>query len=210
MTPDTPFTPSIARAAIEDARIAFQLTDAAFPKLDRYFGARARWANVHNLVGPRVDRPAWLDDLLDTVALATLLVPHHTVVDVGTGAGIPGLILTALTAESVMLVEPRTKRVAFLRSASRAMDVQPGIERARWPLPNLPEGPLQLVSRAVVAPDAWPRLAIGGGPAVRHIFRYLSGRPGTTAAPDGFRITATTDYLGGDGATRCLQRLEPM
>jgi 16S rRNA G527 N7-methylase RsmG len=54
-------------------------------------------------------------------------------VDVGSGAGMPGLIVAAVTEAEVILAEPRQRRAAFLEFAGRALGCgQMRVWRARW------------------------------------------------------------------------------
>ena len=65
------------------------------------------------LLGPAEADRVWERHVLPSVLLADL-VPDGVLVDVGTGAGLPGLVLAALDpGREVVLVEPRWKAVAF-------------------------------------------------------------------------------------------------
>jgi 16S rRNA (guanine527-N7)-methyltransferase len=69
------------------------------------------------------------------------LLPHlkpGPLVDIGSGAGFPGLVLACCRTDPVHLVEPRAKRAAFLTEAARALGVdghthvhRSSVERAR-------------------------------------------------------------------------------
>ena len=86
-----------------------------------------RWSRAQRLVGWRsaelvLDQgiaDCWVD-----VALLDRADLEGPLVDVGSGAGLPGLILAAaFPHRAVHLVESRRKRAAFLREAARAMDL---------------------------------------------------------------------------------------
>jgi 16S rRNA (guanine527-N7)-methyltransferase len=76
----------------------------------------ARWNRRHNLVGPG-DPALWLErHTLDSLAAAARL-PAGKGLDVGSGAGFPGIPLAIARADcSFVLLEPRQKRAAFLRT----------------------------------------------------------------------------------------------
>ena len=113
------------------------------------------------------------DELVDLVLADAAFVAHHhgqtagaRWVDVGSGSGAPGVPLALLLPrEQFTLVEPKTKRVAFLRTLLGTLgraDVR--VERAR--ADRLGEQSYDLaISRATLPPDAWlaegTRLATG-------------------------------------------------
>ncbi|HSQ63187.1 MAG TPA: RsmG family class I SAM-dependent methyltransferase [Polyangiaceae bacterium] len=102
---------------------------------------------------------AWLM-LADAAELAGELAPNVSIVDVGTGAGAPGLGLALLRPDlHVTLVEPLRKRVAFLRTVLgelRRSDVTLLEKRGESLEPGVFD---EAVSRATLAPDEW--LALG-------------------------------------------------
>lgn len=58
-----------------------------------------------------------LDDSLQLLPL----LPPGTLVDIGSGAGLPGLVVACCRTDPVHLVEPRAKRAQFLREAADAL-----------------------------------------------------------------------------------------
>jgi 16S rRNA (guanine527-N7)-methyltransferase len=83
----------------------------------------AAWAPRINLVGPRELDEYWVRHALDCAQLVRLAPGACRWVDLGSGAGFPGLIVACMLAGgegvSVDLVEPSAKRAAFLREAIR-------------------------------------------------------------------------------------------
>ena len=162
--------------------LACHLPDASLPspaihQLCTYAAVRQRWGLVHNLSGPQALQDIWVTDILDALLLLPALSPSLRLIDVGSGSGVPGLVVAiALPGTAVTLVEPRAKRAAFLRTAVRALDVssQITVRRARWPIRLTDD--VQVVARGVVAPEYWPALAAEGGPQVRRILRMLGPR----------------------------------
>jgi 16S rRNA (guanine527-N7)-methyltransferase len=77
-----------------------------------------------NLISQSTMTTMWLRHIVDSAQLLTMLPSHAGPgrwVDIGTGAGFPGLIVALLTDRQVVLVEPRRKRAAFLASAVVAL-----------------------------------------------------------------------------------------
>jgi 16S rRNA (guanine527-N7)-methyltransferase len=89
--------------------------------LDAYAGELVRWGARMNLVGS-TDREALERHFEDSLAAAAELPAGATVVDLGSGAGFPGIpIALARPDLALTLVEIREKRVAFLRHAARVL-----------------------------------------------------------------------------------------
>ena len=96
--------------------------EAARTRLARYLDCLRRWSPKINLTGARSEEEAF-DTLIRPVLGAEALV-SNPMIDVGSGNGSPGLILAAFRPDlTITLLEPRAKRWAFLRDASREMGV---------------------------------------------------------------------------------------
>ena len=67
-----------------------------------------------NLIAPSTVGKIWVRHVLDSAQLVPLAPAKGLWVDIGTGAGFPGLVVAILRAEPTYLVEPRRQRVAFL------------------------------------------------------------------------------------------------
>jgi len=165
-----PVDDALARAGLQ-----VEVTDAAVRRLEAFIQLRADWAKTHNLAGPRALASPWQIDVVDGLAVFTVMAPSLPLVDVGAGGGIPGIIVAAMAPnQTVILVEPRAKRAAFLRTAVHALSLSKvRVLRSRWPLDH-DLGPVQVVSRAVVSPESWPGLALQGGPNVEGVLRMLA------------------------------------
>lgn len=153
-------------ASLADAH-GLALTDAAIQGLARYTALLLRHGRRTNLVGT-LDPERLLDEvILDAVHLAPLLPPGPGhLLDVGSGAGLPGLpVLIVREDWQATLVEPRKRRVDFLRIARRELNLS---ERARIVEGRLESaianGSIDLpvdaaAAKAVFAPEAWCSLA---------------------------------------------------
>ena len=146
--------------------------------------------------------------LAATEPCATPLPEKLRWVDVGTGGGAPGLALALLRPDvELTLVEPRAKRIAFLRTALGALqraDVE--VERARCEaLPNAAWN--VACSRATLPPAEW--LEEGTRLATSAVWVLLARAP--TPAARGWRVERELEYrwpLGG--ATRRAVRYVPV
>jgi len=91
------------------------LPDAFSDQIARYKKHLFKWNSIHNLTGVKNEEE--LDHFIhDALYPLTFLPKVKTVLDIGTGAGFPGLILAmALPDTHFTLVEPLKKRAAFLQ-----------------------------------------------------------------------------------------------
>ena len=100
------------------------LPDSVFENIARYKEHLFRWNKIHNLTGAKSE--ALIDDFIyDALYPISFLAPKKEIMDIGTGAGFPGMILAiALRDTHVTLVEPLKKRASFLQfiKADLALD----------------------------------------------------------------------------------------
>lgn len=84
----------------------------------RYADLLATTGIAHGLVGPREAARLWERHLVNCAVMESL-VPHgQNVIDIGSGAGLPGLVLAVVRADlTVHLVEPLLRRTTWLQSA---------------------------------------------------------------------------------------------
>lgn len=93
---------------------------AARARLDRFAALLLRWNAKINLIARSDETALWPRHILDSAQLAPLLPPAPgTLIDLGSGAGFPGLVLAILTQWRVHLVESDLRKAAFLREAAR-------------------------------------------------------------------------------------------
>lgn len=87
----------------------------ALPVLLAYADLLAGPAVERGLIGPREAPRLWDRHLLNCAGTAGLLEPGQVVLDLGSGAGLPGIVLAALRPDvTVVLVEPLLRRATFL------------------------------------------------------------------------------------------------
>ncbi len=103
------------------------LTDDSIKSLEIYFNELKKWARKVNLIARGSSDEQILENhFLDSLTILPLLKKTDShLLDIGTGAGFPGLVCkTALPDLKVTLVEPRQKRVSFLRHIVRILGLQ--------------------------------------------------------------------------------------
>jgi len=108
-----------------------------------------RWSERINLVS-QADLPVlWTRHILDSLQLVPLAepLPSHAI-DLGSGAGFPGLILALATGISFDLVEADKRKAAFLREAARITQASVQVHAVRAESVLLPPAPL-ITARAL-------------------------------------------------------------
>jgi 16S rRNA (guanine527-N7)-methyltransferase len=101
-------------------------------RLRRYADLLAKWNRRINLVGQGTLPDLWRRHMLDSAQLFSLIAdPAAPLVDLGSGAGFPGLVLAAMGASDVHLIEADRRKCAFLGEAARAMGVPVTIHAER-------------------------------------------------------------------------------
>jgi 16S rRNA (guanine527-N7)-methyltransferase len=138
---------------LEDLCRARQLPEAWIPRLVHYLRQLERWNQVHNLTAVR-EPAAMLDrHVLDSLTLLPWL-SGGSVLDVGTGAGIPGIVLALADPDRrYLLIDASLKRIRFVRM----MLMELGLTNAQAQhvrVQDLPVPPAfaTVVSRAFAAP----------------------------------------------------------
>jgi 16S rRNA (guanine527-N7)-methyltransferase len=95
---------------------------AALERAVQYADLLAGPGLERGLLGPREVARLWDRHLLNCAALAELVPRQASVVDVGSGAGLPGVILAMLLPDArIVLLEPMARRAAFLEECVRVL-----------------------------------------------------------------------------------------
>jgi 16S rRNA (guanine527-N7)-methyltransferase len=179
------------------------------PALDaavEYARLLATEGTVRGLIGPREVPRLWDRHLLNSAAIASLVPAASRVVDVGSGAGLPGIPLALVRPDlTVTLLEPLARRVAFLTDCVDRL----GLERVTVVRGRAEEGPVRrelggvdvVTARAVAPLDklaGWclPLLRPGG---------LLLAMKGSTAASE----LAATGPLPGAADALVTQAGDP-
>ena len=124
------------------------------------------WSAKHNLVARSTIEDRWHRHYLDSAQLVPLLPEGiETLVDLGSGAGFPGLVLAAFLTERnvcVTLIESTGKKASFLRAAGEAMGIGTlKVLPMRIESVKLPKPPDVITARALARLDKL--LAYGAG-----------------------------------------------
>lgn len=154
------FDPLLRAASGEQG---LDLDDAACGALCAWAALVSERGRKTNLVGT-LEPHRLIDELIvDSLQPLHLVAPPDHIVDVGAGAGIPGVMLSAAWRCGGTMIEPRMKRAMFLKEVARKTGLALRVFEARLEelddaslRGDLPDGASRLwVSRAVFAPEAW-------------------------------------------------------
>jgi len=97
-----------------DARVIAYLGDA-YPVLARFHDLLTSQGVLRGLIGPHEVSRLWERHLLNSAALVPFLPTSGRLIDVGSGAGLPGVVLAAmLPGVEVILLDPMERRVDWL------------------------------------------------------------------------------------------------
>jgi 16S rRNA (guanine527-N7)-methyltransferase len=98
-------------------REGLDLSPRTVETLEGFAALLHEWNQVHNLTGAKTVEAIY-DNIIDSLYPLTFIKIPESLLDVGTGAGFPGLVLAvALSQAEVVLAEPLKKRVSFLKYA---------------------------------------------------------------------------------------------
>lgn len=126
-----------------------------FEKLSIYKSLLEKWNKSINLVGKSTIDSSWERHFLDSVQLWPVADVFDSWVDLGSGAGFPGLVLAIIASELrpnaiFHLVESDARKCAFLRNVSRETSVSVQVHNCR--IEDLPDIQFDYLSARALAP----------------------------------------------------------
>ena len=137
-------------------------------RLQAYVALLRKWQKADNLVAPGTLAAIWRRHVADSAQLLHFFPESRVWLDLGSGAGLPGMVVACLLAETegrVHLVESNQRKCAFLREATRVTGASAEIHcgriesvLARWTLP------VEMISARALAP--LPRLLALAAPVL--------------------------------------------
>ena len=135
-------------------------SERAAEAFEGYLALLLKFNKSMNLIGPMDAAEIQAKLFVDSLTSAATYAPSGAILDIGTGAGFPGIPLKIIYPDlPITLVEPRKKRVQFMRIAVNRLgldDVE--IHEAR--LEELDLAPHDyVISKAFRNPDVWLELA---------------------------------------------------
>ena len=144
----------------DDRARAFSLTPVSretAERLDRFIELLLKWQRTSNLIAESTTHRLWTRHVSDSLQLLDFAPEARIWIDLGSGAGFPGLVLGCALAgrngATVHLMESNAKKAAFLREAIRVSGAAAMVhhERAEAVVPAWRE-PVDIVTARALAP----------------------------------------------------------
>ncbi|MCA8903200.1 MAG: 16S rRNA (guanine(527)-N(7))-methyltransferase RsmG, partial [Hyphomonas sp.] len=134
-------------------------------RLDRVIATLDDWRTRSNLIGPKEWPVIWTRHVSDCFQLLDHIPEDAKVVDLGSGAGFPGLIIAAARpAGHVTMIESVGKKCAFLRAAIEAAELPASVRQER--VESVPYFAADFVTARAFAP--LPKLLDYAAPWLTH------------------------------------------
>lgn len=135
--------------------------------LERFAALLLRWNRTVNLIARTTEPRLWERHIADSLQLAPLMPPRPgRTIDLGSGAGFPGLVLAIATGVHFDLIEADQRKAAFLREAARITSAAVEVHATRIEAARLVPAPLITARALAPLPKllalAAPLLATGG------------------------------------------------
>jgi 16S rRNA (guanine527-N7)-methyltransferase len=96
-----------------------------------YVGLLQEWNQKTNLIGKSTISDLWMRHIVDSAQLCSYIHNSEIVCDVGSGAGLPGLIISYMGVKEVHLVESDGKKIAFLQKAATISEQKVVVHKER-------------------------------------------------------------------------------
>jgi len=105
--------------------LGLELADKHLACFSLYLEEIARWSRVIDLISQTDAETIIHKHILDSLAVSPLIPADTRLLDLGSGAGFPGLVLAIMqSAREVVLLEARRKRVNFLKETVRRLKIK--------------------------------------------------------------------------------------
>ena len=139
----------VKRPAVTHGQAAAQAVfGGRYPLAERYAALLAGSGVDRGLIGPRETDRLWERHLLNSAVLGELVPEGARVLDVGSGAGLPGIPLALARPDvTIVLLEPMARRVVWLQEVVAVLGLAVSVHRGR-------------------AEDQWVRQELGGNDVV--------------------------------------------
>jgi 16S rRNA (guanine527-N7)-methyltransferase len=140
-------------------RAELDVSRETLERLEAFIAFLKREAESQNLISASTLDQMWSRHIVDSAQLLKLIPPKSTQpnwIDLGSGAGFPGLVVAMLSNFSVTLVESRGRRIDYLQRAVALLDLETQVQVAGMALERLETAPYSVISARAFAP--LPRL----------------------------------------------------
>jgi len=141
--------------AMEWLKAHLHVSRETLDALDTFVAFLKREAESQNLISASTLDHIWSRHIVDSAQLlmfANNSAPQSNWLDLGSGAGFPGLVIALLTNHHVTLVESRARRIDYLQRAVEMLDLTHRVKVAGVTLERLETAPFSVISARAFAP----------------------------------------------------------
>ncbi len=93
--------------------------------IDTYLESLKNNNQIHNLVGPSTISVSWDRHVNDSLQLSKFILERKaSIIDLGTGAGLPGVMLYIFGYTNILLVDSKMKKINFIKNFSKEQNVK--------------------------------------------------------------------------------------
>lgn len=136
-------------------------------RLERFAALLLRWNRTVTLIARNDEQRLWERHIADSLQLAALMQPvPNRAIDLGSGAGFPGLVLAIATGVPFDLIEADQRKAAYLREAAQITGAVVQVHATRIEAAQIIPAPLMTARALAPLPKlldlAAPLLAPGG------------------------------------------------
>ena len=94
----------------------YNLSRTQINLIDSYILKLKKSNQIHNLVGPSTIDVAWDRHINDSLQLSKFILKKNaSIIDLGTGAGLPGVILHIFGHSNILLIDSKMKKINFIK-----------------------------------------------------------------------------------------------
>lgn len=120
-------------------------------RVERFAALLVEENERQNLVSKSTLPDLWQRHIADAAQLLAFAPPCGSWLDIGSGAGLPGVVVAILTGAPMLLVEPRRLRADFLQRAIDELDLGPAVTVIRSKVEAVHHAPVDVITARAVA-----------------------------------------------------------
>lgn len=90
-----------------------------FSRLESFVELLLKWNGRINLISKNSEKHVWVRHILDSAQLLPFLKDKKDIIDLGSGAGLPGVVLSILDVKNIDLVDCDTRKCVFLQETKK-------------------------------------------------------------------------------------------
>lgn len=102
----------------------YPVSHETFEKLSIYVDLLLKWNAKINLISKYTVDDIWIRHLLDSAQLMRFVNKAQKILDIGSGAGLPGIVLSILGVEGITLLDSDQRKCSFLLEVARILGLK--------------------------------------------------------------------------------------